>query len=289
VREVRIGETVAVQRISVTVRDGEWGTVPSVLKNLRVDAGRNRFALSFDASSRSHSVDFRWRGLLEGLPDGTISFSFEGEALRDFLKNRIGFCILHPATCAGLPCRFQTTDGTRGTGFLPRDVVPHQPFMDLRSFGHEVFPGTWARLDFQGDIFEMEDQRNWSDGSFKTYCTPLALPFPVQARAGMRIEQRITLSFEGTPIEQAPRTRVRRSVASIEAGPPTGGRLCRLGLGLGDDRLPQEWYREIMEGITPDHIRVECDLDLDDWEDSLGHKLAIVRGLDAPLWCLVRT
>ena len=31
-----------------------------------------------------------------------------------------------------------------------------------------------AELAFEGDIFEMEDQRNWTDASFKTYCTPLA-------------------------------------------------------------------------------------------------------------------
>ena len=33
---------------------------------------------------------------------------------------------------------------------------------------------------FNGETFEMEDQRNWTDASFKTYCTPLSLPYPIK-------------------------------------------------------------------------------------------------------------
>ncbi len=39
----------------------------------------------------------------------------------------------------------------------------------------------------------MEDQRNWTDASYKTYSTPLALPFPVEIRAGETVEQTVTL------------------------------------------------------------------------------------------------
>ena len=33
-------------------------------------------------------------------------------------------------------------------------------------------------LLFEGDLFEMEDQRNWTDASFKTYCTPAGARLP---------------------------------------------------------------------------------------------------------------
>ena len=36
----------------------------------------------------------------------------------------------------------------------------------------------WRHSLDTGDVFEMEDQRNWTDASFKTYCTPLRQPFP---------------------------------------------------------------------------------------------------------------
>ena len=39
----------------------------------------------------------------------------------------------------------------------------------------------------EGETFETEDQRNWSDASFKTYGTPLHLPFPVEVEEGTRV------------------------------------------------------------------------------------------------------
>jgi hypothetical protein len=58
---------------------------------------------------------------------------------------------------------------------------------------HEAAEGIWANAIFEGDVFETEDQRNWTDASFKTYCTPLDLPFPVQVKEGTVIEQTVTL------------------------------------------------------------------------------------------------
>jgi hypothetical protein len=46
----------------------------------------------------------------------------------------------------------------------------------------------------EGDVFEMEDQRNWSDASFKSYCRPLSLPFPYDVAAGETIRQRVVLT-----------------------------------------------------------------------------------------------
>ncbi len=40
----------------------------------------------------------------------------------------------------------------------------------------------------------MEDQRNWTDASFKTYCTPLEIPYPVEVAKGTKISQKIRIS-----------------------------------------------------------------------------------------------
>jgi hypothetical protein len=45
----------------------------------------------------------------------------------------------------------------------------------------------------------MEDQRNWSDASFKTYVRPLALPFPYLIPAGRTDVQTVRLSLSGEP------------------------------------------------------------------------------------------
>lgn len=41
----------------------------------------------------------------------------------------------------------------------------------------------------------MEDQRNWTDASYKTFCTPLHLPYPVRVRKGVRIDQAVELGI----------------------------------------------------------------------------------------------
>jgi hypothetical protein len=171
------------QRVYVAVRDREWATIPNQITRLELQRAEAGFHITWNARSVSPEIDFEWTALVTGRSDGSISFSFDGCARRDFRRNRIGFCILHPHTCAGGRCRFVTST-TRGEGAFPELISPHQPFKDLSSFSHEVEPGVWARIDFEGDRFEMEDQRNWTDASFKTYSTPLDLPFPLRcARA----------------------------------------------------------------------------------------------------------
>ena len=49
----------------------------------------------------------------------------------------------------------------------------------------------------EGDAFEMEDQRNWTDASYKTYVRPLALPWGYTLAKGSRHEQTVRLSFAG--------------------------------------------------------------------------------------------
>src|SRR5262249_61927265 len=52
--------------------------------------------------------------------------------------------------------------------------------------------------------FETEDQRNWTDASFKTYSTPLALGFPHRAEPGRRMRQVVRIGAGGVG-EAAPR------------------------------------------------------------------------------------
>ena len=63
--------------------------------------------------------------------------------------------------------------------------------------GRLLKSGIEAKFEFEGDLFEMEDQRNWTDGSFKTYCTPLSLGYPFQALAGQSFKQKVTLRGRG--------------------------------------------------------------------------------------------
>jgi hypothetical protein len=78
---------------------------------------------------------------------------------------------------------------------------------ELRAITHEFLPGLKVTCRMEGDTFEMEDQRNWTDASYKTYVRPLALPWPYVIGKGDAIDQTITLTVSGSAgrIESADR------------------------------------------------------------------------------------
>ena len=198
-RYIRAGGTEIVRAVYAAVRDHNWGTIPAVLRDVRVDSRDDSFDITFTSDHRQGDIHFVWKGAIRGSADSTITFTFDGEALTSFQRNRIGFCVLHPEAVAGAACAIEHVDGSVEGGAFPQDIQPHQPYFDIRAITHDVMPDVRAEVRMDGDTFEMEDQRNWTDASYKTYCTPLALPFPVQIDAGTKVQQAITVRLIGQP------------------------------------------------------------------------------------------
>ncbi len=190
------------RHVHVALRDHAWNTIPYRLVREEIAQAGQSFRIELTAEHDSGAVNFRWEGVIEGQADGSILWEFAGEAGRPFQRNRIGFCVLHPVeTCAGKPCFIEHGDGSRESTFFPRDISPHQPFLDIRAMSYPAGAGLRAELSFTGDTFETEDHRNWTDHSFKTYSTPLALPRPVLVNAGDRVEQLVALRLtQGPPM-----------------------------------------------------------------------------------------
>jgi hypothetical protein len=178
------------------VRDAHWRTIPAEVSGLGIDQNDDGFRIVFEARHLDRQVDFVWHGTIEASASGTVVFSMDGEARSTFARNRIGLCILHPL--AGWIDRFslvEQADGAHDEVIFPKDVSPHQVMRNVRAIRNEVAPGLIADLQLSGEVFETEDQRNWSDASFKTYGTPVDLPRPVVVEAGSRISQRVTLTI----------------------------------------------------------------------------------------------
>src|SRR5690606_29169833 len=117
----------------------------------------------------------RWKATIAGQPDGSLTYDFDGAAQVDMKTNRTGLCVLHPIPqCAGKPVRVEHVDGLVEEGVSPELISPHQPFFQVRRLSHEVRPGVRITVTMEGDVFEMEDQRNWTDASFKTSGGPLS-------------------------------------------------------------------------------------------------------------------
>ena len=181
-----------VRGIFPAIRNRDWDTMDFQVSDFELDRGPDHFRIGYRAECIA--FPFHWRGELIGTTAGQINYRFAGEASGELLKNRIGLCVLHPIeACAGESCRVQHADGTITEGVFPKWISPHQPFRNLSAISHTVLPGVEATVEFEGEIFEMEDQRNWTDASFKTYSTPLELPFPVVMPARSAVNHQVTV------------------------------------------------------------------------------------------------
>ena len=264
-RHVRVGGTEIIRRIYVAVRDQNWRTILGEISNLAIEAGDENFQVGFDVRHKQEAVNFAWHGQIAGTPEGVITCSMAGKVISSFRYNRIGFCILHPpATSAGRPYRALTSTGAI-RGILPKFIGPQRfengiyipLFPAVRQLALDLAGGATIRLDFEGDLFEMEDQRNWTDHSFKTYCTPLALPFPRAATRGAKIEQKVTLTLEKKPR----RTRSPRPELGLSLGTGGKGKLPELGLGMASHGLPLATPEvHCLRRLRLDHLRVDLHL-----------------------------
>lgn len=196
-RYIRVGEHEVLRGINAPIRNENWATIAPRVSNLTLDQQDGSFHVTFDVACQRGEIDFRWKGTISGNDKGDIEFTFDGRAHSAFKKNRIGFCILHGPSASGQPWVLETVDGKTSRGQFPKRISPHQPAKNLKAITHQVAEGIRARVAFEGDVFEMEDQRNWTDASFKTYCTPLEIPYPVQLSKGAKITQKVSISIDG--------------------------------------------------------------------------------------------
>jgi hypothetical protein len=195
IRHMRWGGQELVRAIYGAVRDQNWATIPSVMANLKTEVGSDSFRISFDVVCRERAVDYAWRGTIRGEASGKVTYMFDGEARSNFQRNRIGLCVLHPIEeCAGRPCMIEHVDGSREMGTFPKAISPEQPFFDIHAVNYGAL-----EIRFDGETFEMEDQRNWGDASYKTYSTPQRLPKPAAVRAGDQVRHEVTVRLHDDP------------------------------------------------------------------------------------------
>ncbi len=245
VRSIRFHGHEVLRGIYPAVRDEFWGTLLAGAGAPVVEIGPDLVRLRIAGHVQHTAADLEWEAEVTARPDGTLRYHWRGKARWTFRTNRTGLCVLHPAEAAGAPCRVEHTDGRTLTGWLPTAIAPHQPFTEIRAIAHAFAPGAEASVRFDGEVFEMEDQRNWSDASFKTYCRPLARPRPYEVRSGEVIEHVVTLTIRGKP-NGAPAD--GKEVAPI-------GALPRIGFTLPTPLSAA--LRARVAALRPAHVRVD--------------------------------
>jgi hypothetical protein len=259
-RYIKVGPREILRGITAPVRNQFWGTVLPVVSKVEVKDQGDHFSLTFEALCHDRDIDFLWHGTLQGSASGEIEYTFDGIARSTFQRNRIGFCVLHSPSAAGKPWVIENIRGEKAKGHFPDFISPHQPAKEIREIAHELAPGLWAHVRMEGDTFEMEDQRNWTDASFKTYCTPLELPYPVRVEEGTKVVQKITIRLEGAvpkPDSAAPGGNERTILTLTENQTP----LPRLGLHVSSqtEELSETEVKRL-KALHLDHLRVDLAL-----------------------------
>ena len=270
IRRIRFGRREVVRALFGAVRDQNWNTIVPSISLLDKKIASDHFQITFKAICQSHAIHFEWIGILTGEKDGSVRYDFEGIAQSHFSKNRIGLCLLHPIEeCAGKPCRVKHTDGSETQSSFPSQISPHQAFKDIGKISHEIAPGIEAEVIFEGDVFEMEDQRNWTDASFKTYSTPLDRPFPADMRRGEKVKQSVQIKIHGdtSAFSTESSDPYKIELDCSMASKPTG---IRVGLGLATPIfLHDEIAVERLKALAMNHLRMEVYPSRPDWKDQV--------------------
>jgi D-apionolactonase len=280
-RRIKTGNTEIIRMIYGAVRDHNWDTVEPRISIEGHSQQNDSFHLGYIARCLKPENIFQWTGEIAAQA-GTLTFRFSGEARTDFEKNRIGLCVLHPIReCAGKPCRVRSEGGPWIASEFPRFISPHQPFKDLGALSWNPADGIEAEIRFGGDIFETEDQRNWTDASFKTYSTPLTLPFPVKILRGDKIEQDVLLQVR---IER-PTVHVTHHMPRLAVSEPAAERpVPDIGLGLASHGVPlSSAEAELLEPLRLDHLRVDLHLSDLRWKETLARAVQEASAIKARL------
>ena len=263
--------------IYFAVRDHNWNTMDSRIENEKFSATDEDFEIAYRCSHLNGEAQLmEWTCLIRGDRNGVITFQIEGVATADFRKNRAGFCVLHPLEVAGTTCTVVHPDETGTVLTFPVDVAPENPFKHIQAMSW-TSAGMEFNIRFEGDVFETEDQRNWADASYKTFCTPLDRPFPVELRKGERVFQRITLQ---PPTDLRPSPAIRNFV-SLKM--PVGeARFPRLGIAASTETATlSDGASSLLRALRLHHYRIDVFPEEEHWvsDFSSGYETAFSLGL----------
>jgi hypothetical protein len=282
-RYLRLAGQEVVRAIYVALRDINWDTIPFAISEETIHDHGDSFEITFLAHHKQDKFDFSWLANISGSADGVVTYAMDGQALVGFWKSRIGICVLHPVEqLAGKSSAIETPGGEHVEGVVPIDISPYQPFTDIRSLTHSVLEDLSLRFDFSGDVFEMEDQRNWTDFSYKTYSTPLALPYPVRIDPGDVVEQAVRISLIGKPTQIIPTRGVER--ITLNLGSTAVASFPQIGFGAASPRTPADsQQRQCIRRLGLSHLHVDLILSSPRHVQSLQAAAREAGELDIPL------
>lgn len=265
------------------VRNAGWGTPAITLTNLDVVEHQDSFSIGFHGSVRDGDARLDIRVTIEGLASGVLSARAEVMPRTDLVTNRTGFVVLHPIEgFAGNAVTVDHSDGSVEQRDIPALVSPAQPVRDILGLLYTPLPGLDVSFRFEGEVFEMEDQRNWTDASFKTYSRPLDRPRPYTLQAGIPITQAVTVAIHDDARSE-PMGEGEEGLVTVRIGPVTAFALPRIGLALPSDIAAEALpHADILARAGVDHLVVRYDLS-DPARGTLDKVTRLAAAVDLPV------
>ena len=239
--------TEVVRGIACPVRDANWATYTSVLADEKITETPNEFEISQIrlVANSTLCVNLAFKGH----SDGTFIATTEMSACGEFITNRAGFTLLHPLRdVVGTPLSIIHPNCSVTSSHFPSLISPEQVAAEIAGLRYCV-NGIDTEITFQGEVFEMEDQRNWGDASFKTYCRPLSLPIPYRLSAGEILRQAIHVRLAGTPPGNLASTTARPS-DTLELQ-PCASNVPHIAVAIDEGAIPDQAAQTCARVMNP--------------------------------------
>lgn len=287
-RAVRYGGLELAQRIYIAIRDRNWDTVPGTMHDLTIDQDDDQFTVRFTVAHRRADVNLTWHGEIRGEPDGTISYAMDCTVNEDLDYKLIGLNIHHGmGAYVGRPYGGDSPAGPVSGVFTQRvfpqlvvDDTEVPIFPDVSRLTTHLTQDVAVTFTFEGDTFEFEDQRNWTDGSFKSQSYPPRRGGLFHADAGQHVFQKVTIRAEGP----APNAQPTEATITVNLGERAGQRLPPIGLGMashGGELSLRETL--LLRSLRPAHLRVDLHLAASRATAELDRAVRAANALDTGL------
>lgn len=286
-RWVRWNGVEILRGILFLVRTPGWGTPPATISGLDITDTATGFTITYDAHFGPVGAGVAVAISITGDAKGSLHAGAKICAEVPFETNRSGFVILHPLDgFAGTKVHVDHASAPAQDRTISLDISPGQPVMDMRAITHRPTQGLEVKTAFAGDIFEMEDHRNWTDASFKTYNRPIGLPYPYLLSPDQPIEQSITVTVQDDGADTLPQSAIK--VPDI-----AGQRMPRFALPLDTVAYAAHAleFADQMAGLSPASLllRVDLSADLGDEDYNCVAQLIEKTGADLELQVIVST
>ena len=195
-RAIRYQGHEVVRAVYAVCRGPEWQTIHQFVRATHVSQEAGRAEVRWEAEA--DEIGFSWSASVLAFPT-SIEVIVSGRSAEAFDCRRVGMCTLIPQELAGMTFDLGHPSGDIETSELPELVSPFLPATNISSmeFKAQHVP---VKLTFKGDNFHMEDQRNWTDASYKVYSGAATCLSPFEFPANSHIEQVLTITAAQTDV-----------------------------------------------------------------------------------------